>query len=152
MILLITVKLFFFFSLEGVYAKKNTFIVYPPYSDSIKANLRKEFFRLLSKHFPSHYKLFKICRKNYVKLSYSSIPNVAAITSSHNKTLLRKTSAESDPLLCICQDKLNCPLGDGNRKMKIFPVYRATVYVNIGVARIFDCGGGGGGQTTSYLQ
>ena len=76
--------------------KRNVIWFNPPYSDSVKTNVGKEFFRLLSEHFPSHHKLRKICNKNSVKLSYSCMPNVATIISSHNKALLRKEATQPD--------------------------------------------------------
>ena len=100
----------------------------PPYSDSVKTNIGKEFFRLLSKHFPSHHNLRKICKKNSVKLSYSCMPNVATIISSHNKALLRKEATQPDPLPCKCRDKSNCLL-DGRCREKSL-VYKATVHVS----------------------
>ena len=64
--------------------KRNVIWFNPPHSDRVKTNIGKEFFRLLSKYFPSHHKLRKIYNKNSVKLSYSCMPNVATIISSHN--------------------------------------------------------------------
>ena len=92
----------------------------PPYSDNVKTNIGKEFFWLLSKHFPSHHKLRKICNKNCVKLSYSCMPNVATIISSHNKALLRKEATQPDPLPCNCRDKSNCPLDGRCGKNPLF--------------------------------
>ena len=79
-------------------------------------------------HSPSHHKLRKICNNNCVKLSYSCMPNVAAITSSHNKELLREKTAESDPLPYNCRDKSNCFLNGRCREKSL--VYKATVHVN----------------------
>ena len=90
--------------------KRNVIWFNPPYSNSVKTNIGKEFFRLLSKHFPSHHKLRKICNKNSVKLSYSCMPNVATVIFSHNKALLRKEATQPDLLPCNCRDKSNCPL------------------------------------------
>ena len=108
--------------------KRNVIWFNPLYSDSVKTNIGKEFFRLLSKHFPSHRKLRKICNKNSVKLSYSCMPNVATIISSNNKALLRKEATQPDPLPCNCRDKSNCPLDGRCRKKSL--VYKATVHVS----------------------
>ena len=100
----------------------------PLYSDSVRTNIGEEVFKLLSKLFPSHRKLRKICNKNSVKLSYRCMPNVATIISSHNKALLRKETTQSDSLFCNCRDKSNCPL-NGRCREKSF-VYKATVHVS----------------------
>ena len=104
--------------------KRNVVWFNPPYSDSVKTNIGKEFFRLLSPHFPSHHTLRKICNKNSVKLSYSCVPNVATIISSHNKVLLRKETTQTDLLPCNSLDKSNCPLDSRCRKKSF--VYKAT--------------------------
>ena len=108
--------------------KKNMVWFNSPYSDSIKTNIGKEFFRLLSKHFPNHHKLQKICNKKCVKLSCNCMPNIATIISSHNKEFLRKKTTESNPLLFNCRDKSNCPLDCRCWEKSL--VYKATVHVS----------------------
>ena len=103
-------------------------MVQPPYSDSVKTNIGKEFFRLLYKHFPSHHKLRKICNKNSVKISYSCMSNVATIVSFHNKAFLQKKKTQSDPLPCNFRDKSNCPINGRCREKPL--VYKAPVHVS----------------------
>ena len=47
------------------------------------------FFKLMEKHFPENHVLRPIINKNCVKLSYSCLPNVSRIISSHNKKVLK---------------------------------------------------------------
>ena len=56
----------------------------PPFSEHVKTNIKRTFLNLFEKHFPSHH----CFHKNTVKISYSCMPNMAAIISRHNKTIL----------------------------------------------------------------
>ena len=69
--------------------KRNLIWYNSPYSINVKTNIGKVFFKLLHKHFPKMHKFSKIFNKNTVKLSYSSMRNMASIITSHNKTILR---------------------------------------------------------------
>ena len=69
--------------------KRNVIWYNPPYSINMKTNIGKVFFKLLHKHFPKTHKFYKIFNRNTVKLSYSRMRNMACITASHNKTILR---------------------------------------------------------------
>ena len=62
--------------------KGNVIWYNPPYSINVKANIGKVFFKLLHKHFPKTHKFYKIFNKNTVKLSYSSMRNMASIITS----------------------------------------------------------------------
>ena len=59
--------------------KRNIIWYNPPYSMNVTTNIGKLFFRLLQKHFPKTRKFYKIFNKNCVKLSYSSLRNIASI-------------------------------------------------------------------------
>ena len=72
----------------------------PPFSEHVKTNIGRTF-NLLEKHFPSLYRLHKICSKNTVKISYSCMPNMAAILSRHNKTILASKNINVHPP-CNC--------------------------------------------------
>ena len=47
-------------------------------------NLGKEFFKLLKRNFPSGSSLHKIFNKNFIKLSYSCMPNINGIINKSN--------------------------------------------------------------------
>ena len=98
----------------------------PPFSEHVGTNIGKIFLRLLAKHFPPHHRLHKICNKNNVKLSYSCMPNMAAVISRHNKknlTTNKSCSCRAPP--CNCRDKKNCPLKGDCRESSI--IYKATI-------------------------
>ena len=91
--------------------KRNIVWFNPPFSEHVKSNIDKVFLHLLEKHFPPQYRLHKICNKNNVKVSYSCMPNMAAITSRHNKALLtQKTEPANTVPPCSCRTKTNCQM------------------------------------------
>ena len=61
-----------------------------PFSESVKNNIGKEFLQFIDKHFPPHHHQRKACNRKTLKVSYSCMPNMATIISSHNKNLLSK--------------------------------------------------------------
>ena len=69
----------------------------PPYCQTVKTNIGKEFFRILQECFPPENKLYQIFNKNTVKLSYSCMPSISKIISGQNKKKLGDTS---DPPPC----------------------------------------------------
>ena len=86
----------------------------PPFSEHVK------------KHFLLHHRLHKICNKNKVKVSYSCMPNMAAIISRHNKALLtQRTEAANTVPPCSCRAKTSC-LMKGLCGKSIY-IYKATV-------------------------
>ena len=68
--------------------KRNIVWFDPPYSDHVKTNIGKELLKLVAIHFPHHHRLYKICNKNNIKVSYSCMSNMAAIISKYNKIAL----------------------------------------------------------------
>ena len=89
--------------------KRNIIWFNPPFNQAVQTNIGREFTRLIEKHFPPHHKYRKIFNKSNLRLSYSCMPNVKTVISSHNKRIL-STPAEHEERLCNCRDKDNCPL------------------------------------------
>ena len=113
--------------------KRNVVWFNPPYSDHVKTNIGKEFLKLVAIHFPYHHRLHKICNKNNIKVSYSCMPNMAAIISKHNKnTLQNRAVFRRTTPPCNCRNKVNCPLEGKCRESSI--IYKATLKSN-GIAR-----------------
>lgn len=100
-------------------------MVQSPYSMNVKTNIGKVFFKLLQKHFPKTNKFYKIFNKNTVKLSYSSMRNMASIIASHNKTILRPNIQDYG---CNCRKKNECPMQ--NKCLTPSIIYEATVTNN----------------------
>ena len=99
----------------------------PPYSKSVATNIGKEFFKLLSVHFPKQHPLHRIFNDNTVKLSYSCMPNMDSVVKAHNSKILRKVEnlQTTDQRSCNCRDKAKCPVG--NNCLQANVVYKATV-------------------------
>ena len=97
----------------------------PPYNMEVVNNLGKEFFKLFKRNFPSGSPLHKIFHNNYVKLSYSCMPNNNGII---NKSKRSKLSKEKNKVIakCNCRDKVRCPL-EGKCKQECV-VYKVEVY------------------------
>ena len=89
--------------------RRNILWFNPPYSENIQTNIGKSFLNLLNKHFPPSHKFHKIFNKNTVKLSYSCMPNMGALISGHNKSILTKKEYNTDKP-CNCKIKTQCPM------------------------------------------
>ena len=104
----------------------------PPYSDNVETNIGHEFLSLITKHFSKHHWLHKICNKNNIEISYSSMPTMSAVILRHNKKLLSALpKADGPPTAnskCNCRIKTACPL-DGECKQKSI-VYKAEIFSN----------------------
>ena len=106
--------------------KRNIVWFNPPFSENVKTNIGREFLCLLAKHFPPHHRLYKVCNKNNIKVSYSCMPNMAAIISRHKKkVLLNRAESACITTPCNCRNKTNCPLKGNCRQSSI--IYKATL-------------------------
>ena len=76
---------------------------------NLKTNVAKKFLTLLDKCFPKSHKFHKLFNRNNVKVSYSCLPNISNIITSHNRKVLSNTNENQDPK-CNCRLKDNCPL------------------------------------------
>ena len=96
----------------------------PPFNNYVVNSIRKEFLKLINKHFPPQHKLHKILNRNSIKISYSCIPNMKAIITSHNKKLLEKESSQqSKPY--NCKNKDICPLKGSCQQQSV--LYQADI-------------------------
>ena len=96
----------------------------PPYSSNVETNVGKCFLSLIDQHFPKSSPLHKSFNRNTIKLSYSCMNNVKSITSSHNKSVIRKsTNSDKDKKNCNCRKPEKCPM-DGNRNVESI-IYQA---------------------------
>ena len=79
-----------------------------PFSQNVKTNIVKNFFKLVKQHFPKHHKLDKIFNKNNFRLSYCCMRNRSSIMKQHKVKIL---SAESNKKRsCNCRNKECFPL------------------------------------------
>ena len=63
---------------------------YPPYSSTVKTNVSREFLNILDRHFPKDQNLHNILNRNTVKVSYSTMPNIAQKIAGINKAKFKK--------------------------------------------------------------
>ena len=107
--------------------KRNITWFNPPFSNKVSTNIGRKFFNLLDKHFPPNHKLHPICNRNCVKVSYSCMPNMAALIKLHNSNVTNPPKSDETKLAenCNCRNKSNCPL-NGNC-LKSCVVYKATI-------------------------
>ena len=97
----------------------------PPYGKNVKTKIAEKFLRLIDTHFPKGSKLHQIFNRNTVKVSYSCMPNVAAIIKRHNSNVCNPASSEDDRH-CNCRGgKSQCPLSGECLAKSI--VYEASV-------------------------
>ena len=81
----------------------------PPYSKIVSTNIGKKFLQLITFHFPTHHKFYKIFNRNTIKISYCCMPNFGATINRHNNKILNEGN-ELNRGKCNCRDKTNCPL------------------------------------------
>ena len=87
--------------------RRKMFWFNPPFSQTVKTNVGKEFLALIEKHFPPGNKWRKHFNRHTIKLSYSTTKNLAAHINQHNKKLLSTDEAKPG---CNCRVKTDCPL------------------------------------------
>ena len=79
------------------------------FDQCISTNIAKRFLCLVDKHFAKHHPYHKFFNRNTVKVSYSCMPNMAAIISSHD-TKMPKPDSDPNTRTCSCRNKSNAHL------------------------------------------
>ena len=98
----------------------------PPFNSNIKTNLGRKFLHIVDRCFPKHHPLHKIFNRHTIKLSYSCMPNMKSIISSHNKHVLSNVNSPTpQPDTCNCRRKPDCPLE--GKCLQTNVIYQATV-------------------------
>ena len=84
----------------------------PPYSANVATNIGHKFLKAIDECFPLSHPLHKILNRNTLKLSYSCMPNMHNLISTHNKSVIAKhTQPETNNAKeCNCRQKDSCPL------------------------------------------
>ena len=77
----------------------------PPWSDTVKTNIGSSFLRLIDKHFKDDDFLGYHFNRQKVKISYSTMPNMKKIITSHNRRL---TDPKEEIELKDCDRKGKC--------------------------------------------
>ena len=69
--------------------RKRTIIYFnPPFCESVKTNIGREFLKLVDRHFPINHTYHNLFNRKTLKISYSCMNNVKCIIQSHNKRIL----------------------------------------------------------------
>ena len=99
----------------------------PPYSSNVSTDIGHKFLKAVDESFPKKHPLNKIFNRNTLKLSYSCMPNIQSIISTHNKAILNKEDNKSTnpERKCNCRQKDTCPLKGECQTKGV--VYQATV-------------------------
>ena len=74
----------------------------PPFSETVKTNIGKKFFKFINRHLSKHHKMSKIFNQNSIKLSYSCCWNMGSIIASHNQIIIQPTSNSHG---CNCRNR-----------------------------------------------
>ena len=84
----------------------------PPYSANVATNIGHKFLKAIDECFSLSHPLHKILNRNTLKLSYSCMPNMHNLISTHNKSVIAKhTQPETNNAKeCNCRHKDSCPL------------------------------------------
>lgn len=99
----------------------------PPYNLASKTKIGKVFFKLLEKSFPLSNILNTIFTRNYVKISYSCMPNVDRLINKINrKNIIIKSGINPDK--CNCRNKTTWPLK--SKCQQEWVVYKGTISRN----------------------
>ena len=105
----------------------------PPWSNNVKSNIGKQFLAILKESFPPTHKLYKICNKNYIKLSYRCMPNIRREISKHNNKVLygeNRAAVQNEVYDCNClplKTRETCKVMPGIGCQVSNVVYKATV-------------------------
>ena len=98
----------------------------PSYSNNVKTNIGKIFFKLLHKHFLPSHSFHKIFNKKSVKVSYSYMRSMSSIISGRDCSTL---NSPKTLFSCNCRNRSMCPLQGKRRTPNI--VYQADISNNV---------------------
>ena len=105
----------------------------PPFSLNVKTNVGAVFLQIVKECLHRNHKLYKICNRNTLKMSYRTTNNMSTFVSKHNRRILKQYHDQQqavDPKLqihcnCPATDKPQCWLPDRCTITNL--VYRATI-------------------------
>ena len=98
----------------------------PPYCQSVKTNIGKEFLHLIDEHF-KNVNMKKVFNRNNCKASYSCMKNLKSLISRHSKSVLSRANNKNNQKIstCNCRDNDSCP--SNGKCLQENVVYKATV-------------------------
>ena len=66
----------------------------PPFCESVKTNIGREFLKLVDKHFPNSHCYHNLFNRKTLKISYSCMHNIRSIIQAHNRRILNGLASE----------------------------------------------------------
>jgi hypothetical protein len=106
--------------------KRKCIFFNPPYCQSAKTNVGRQFLRLVDKHFTADHDLRKIFNRSTLKISYCCMPNMKQLIQGHNKRILSNDGpSNSQAKMCNCRLKTACPLNGTCLRENV--IYKAEV-------------------------
>ena len=99
----------------------------PPYSANVRTNVAKKFLKIVNKNFPKTHPLHVLFNRNNLKVSYSCLPSMSSIISSHNKNVLYPIQNNTTKT-CNCRNKNACPLNGNCLDSQV--VYKCHIKTN----------------------
>ena len=80
-----------------------------PFSQNVKTNIGKIFFKLIKRFFPKDHELDKIFNTNSIKLSNSCMPNMSKLIKQHIRKAV-SSSQTNEKRQCNCRNLASYPL------------------------------------------
>ena len=105
--------------------KRNILWINPPWKNELNTNITRKFLSMVDRHFPKGSELSKYFNRNSIKISYSTMPNMSKIISSHNKKVIGSSANQTPNPGCNCRAKKDCVLAGKCQSTDI--IYKGTV-------------------------
>ena len=105
--------------------KRNILWFNPPWNDELSTNIARRFLSMVDHHFPRGSELSRYFNRNSIKISYSTMPNMSKIISSHNRKVIDSTKTHAPEPGCNCRAKQDCVLAGKCQSTDI--IYKGTV-------------------------
>ena len=97
----------------------------PPFSQSISTNVGQKFLNLIDSCFPPDHELRRVVNRSSVKISYSTMPNMAQYMNQHNAKVSRGEQVESSGGCNGHRGGEQCPVLDNCMAKRV--VYSAEI-------------------------
>ena len=105
--------------------KRNVLWFNPPWNSAVATNVAAKFLKLVDKHFDKHSPFHKYFNRHTIKVSYSCMPNMASIISSHNRRVINSNERIKEQG-CNCRGGSNSCILQGHCQTSNL-IYKCTV-------------------------
>ena len=101
----------------------------PSYSLNVRTTVAKIYLDLIDKCFPKGHKFHKLFNRNKLKVSFSCLPIIKKIITSHNKSILSNTPDYTNQL-CNCRQSTLCPLNGKYLRTNLIYICSIKKHIN----------------------